>query len=402
MNAKRLFAAMTAAAMIVGATACGNGGAASSGAASSGGTAPSASSDPAPEKKTFKVWATGSDNVQQMLEILVDDFNTNSEYAGTYQAELSYMLSGTGAASLVDSLAAAYQTGQTNTDYDVLEMGGDNWSKLLSYVGEDAFVELDKSKIPNAATVTAEIANGTSRIQPYRGTTVVLAYNGDTVTDVPKTMDELLQWIKDHPGRFTYNTPGTGGAADGFIRTLTYNFMPEEAAYSGDPKWVEQWDQGFEILKEIHPYMYSSGGTIIYPNKNQGALDLLANGEIDMCPMWADMVLSQRAAGTVPSNVKITTITPPFTGDAVGWTIPTIGSNVDGAYAWMNYMLSDEVQRMLVEKMAAIPLVDMSGMDMTGYEDLLGLDVSNFRTLSIGDLGVTYNEKWDNEIAILS
>ena len=66
---------------------------------------------------------------------------------------------------------------------------------------------------------------------------------------------------------------------------------------SDDPKWMDQWDEGFAKLVELHPYMYKSGGSIVYPNKNQGALDLLSQGEIDMCPMWADMLLSQRAAG---------------------------------------------------------------------------------------------------------
>ena len=48
--------------------------------------------------------------------------------------------------------------------------------------------------------------------------------------------------------------------------------------------------------------------------------------------------------------------------------------------------------------MAAIPLIDSSNMDMTGYEDLQGLDVSNFRIQSIGGLSTSFNERWDNEI----
>ena len=76
----------------------------------------------------------------------------------------------------------------------------------------------------------------------------------------------------------------------------------------------------------------------------------------------------------------------------------TFGSNEEGAYAFMNYMLSEQAQQIMVNDMAAIPLIDTSKMDMTGYEDLQGLDVSNFRILSIGDLGTQFNERWDNEI----
>src|SRR5699024_9133578 len=126
--------------------------------------------------------------------------------------------------------------------------------------------------------------------------------------EVPTTMDELVEWIKAHPGRFAYNTPGTGGAGDSFVRTAIYNFIDDPSALmSDDQKWEEQWDEGFAFLKDLHPYMYKSGDTVVYPNKNQGTLDLLTQGEIDMCPNWADMVLSQRKAGTVPENIKIAT-----------------------------------------------------------------------------------------------
>ena len=399
MKVKRLLAALMAATMLFGLAACGGGSDASS-AASSGAAASEPSGTEA--KKDFTVWTSGSDNVRQMFEMLVEDFNKNSDYAGKFTATNSHMLSGTGGASYADSLIAAFQSGQTGTNYDVCEMGADDWSKIISMANiEEMFIKLDESKTPNAAGIAAEVADYPEYLQPYRGTTVLLAYNSDTVTDVPETMDELMAWIKANPGRFAYNVPGTGGAADAFCRTLVYNFLPEEAALSSDEKWVEEWDEGFAVLADIHQYMYKSGGTIVYPNKNQGALDLLAQGEIDMCPMWADMVLSQRKAGTVPANVKLASITPAFTGSVVGHVIPSFGSNIDGAYAWIDYMASESAQKLLVENMAAIPLIDVSNLDMTGYEDLMAIDVTAFRTMSIGDLGTTFNEKWDNEIGIL-
>ena len=89
------------------------------------------------------------------------------------------------------------------------------------------------------------------------------------------------------------------------------------------------------------------------------------------------------------------------TGAVQSLLIPNFGSNPDGAYIFIDYMLSDTAQQILVKEMAAIPLVDVSGMDMTGYEDLKDLDVGSFRTLSIGDLGTNFNERWDNEIGSL-
>lgn len=352
-------------------------------------------------KKAVSLWATGSDNVREIFEALVSDFNTNSEYAGQYEVTLQFMLSGTGAQTLADMLSAASKAGQTNTDYDIVDLSGDDLSKLVSLIGQEQFVKLDTSKLPNAASVEAKSSIATEYCQPYRGTTVILAYDSAKVPTPPATMDELVEWMKANPGRFAYNTPGTGGAGDSFARSSVYNFLPEEAFTSDDEKWISEWDAGFDFLKEIHPYMYSSGGSIVYPNKNQGTLDLLNQGEIDMCPNWADMVLSQRASGEIKDTIKITQIDPALTGSLQSLVIPTFGSNEEGAYAFMNYMLSPAAQELMVRQMAAIPLIDASSMDMTGYEDLQGLDVSNFRLQSIGGLSTSFNERWDSEIATI-
>lgn len=386
---KKLFALLLTLAMVLSLAACG-------GKKTESATQGSGESEVI---KTVNLWATGSDNVREIFETLTENFNASQD---TYEVKLNFMLSGTGTQTMVDMIVAAQKAGQTNTDYDLVDFSGDDWSKIVALIGEEAFYKLDASEIPNAASVEAKCAVSPEYSQPYRGTTVILAYNADKVDNVPTTYEELKTWIKEHPGRFAYNTPGTGGAGDSFVRTSVYNFIDdEEAMTSADAKWAEQWDEGFALLEELHPYMYQSGGSIVYPNKNQGTLDLLAQGEIDMCPNWADMVLSQRAAGSIPDSIKITTIQPSFTGSVQSLSIPTIGSNPEGAKAFINYMLSEEAQSLLVTQMAAIPLVDTAEMDMTGYEDLQTLDVSNFRILSIGDLSTTFNERWDNEIATL-
>ena len=390
MKMKRFGAALLAGAMMMtGLAGCGSSGSSDNGSAAS------------TSKNKVSLWATGSDNVREVYEALIEDFNKNSEYAGKYEVELNFMLNGTGTQTLTDMLAAASKAGQTDTDYDLVDLGGDDLSKVVSQIGEEAFVKLDDSKIPNAEVIEAESSVAADYVQPYRGTTVVPAYDSEKVANPPKTWDELVDWMKANPGRFAYNTPGTGGAGDSFARTSVYNFMDEEAITSDDAKWEENWDDGFKYLADLHQYMYTSGGSIVYPNKNQGTLDLLNQGEIDMCPNWADMVLSQRAEGTLKDTIKITQLDPALTGSFQSLAIPTFGSNEEGAYAFINYMLSESAQEILVKQMAAIPLIDTSKIDMTGFEDVENLDVSSFRIMSIGDLSTDFNERWDNEIGTL-
>lgn len=357
------------------------------------------SASAAEDDKTVTIWAEGSDNVRVQLEQQIENFNATNEEG--YVAKLEFITSGTGAQGLSDRIIAAKQAGQTNTDYDLVEVSDASITGYLEQGGEDLFVPIDTSRLSNYDNLTVTASFRNDLLVPYRGTTVLLAYNSETVENPPTTAEELYQWIKDNPGRFAYNTPGSGGAGSSFVLTSVYNFMDESALTSTDEANTEQWDQGFELLAELHPYMYQSSGKVVYPNKNQGTLDLLANKEIDMTPAWADMVLSQQKQGTMPESIKLVQIDPAFTGNTVCFGVPSIGAQNDVAYAFMDYMLSPEAQNIALESMAAIPVIDFSLLDPELTQTISDLKIESFRVSAIGDLGTQLNERWDVEIGTL-
>ncbi len=147
--------------------------------------------------------------------------------------------------------------------------------------------------------------------------------------------------------------------------------------------------------------MYQSGGKVVYPNKNQGTLDLLANKEVDIIPAWADMALTQMKQGTLPESIRISQIDPSFTGSPVVLGIPSIGSNEDGAYAFIDYMLSADAQNIALDSMAAIPVIDYSLLDPELTKTIETLKVDSFRMSSLGTLGTELYEEWDKEIGTL-
>lgn len=355
----------------------------------------------AQDKETITLWAGGSDNVRQVYESLEEAFD-NSSYGEQYDLEVQFILSGSGAQGLRDRLVAATLAGETDTDYDIIEMGADEYASYTAELSaEEMFVPLDTAQIPNLENINAEVAEGQEFMMPFRGTTVVLAYDEERVESVPTTAEELYTWIQENPGRFSYNTPGSGGAGSSFVTTAVYNFLDEEALTSSDPANAEQWDEGFALLEELHPSLYQSGGSTIYPNKNQGTIDLLIDQQVDMIPAWADQIISQINQGILPETTKITQIDPSFTGSLMVYAMPQIGSQQEGAHAFMDFMLSEEAQQILLDDMAAIPLVDSSGFESPNAALLEGLDVSNFRRTSLGELGGQLNERWDNEIGTL-
>lgn len=380
---RKIIAAAVAVAALAGVAGCGS--------ASAAGT-----------KQTVTLWATGSDNMRQAYESISQAFN-KSEYGDKYQLKVEFIMSGTGGQGLQDRIVAAKKAGKTKIDFDLVDLNNSDYGAYVEKGGDDIFTKLDTSKISNYGNIKAKNSEeGADRLLPYRGTTVVLAYDSDKVKNVPKTADDLYTWIRKHPGQFAYNSPSTGGAGQSFVLTALYNQMPEEALSSSDSKWESQWDKGFDVLKDLNSSMYQSGGKVVYPNKNQGALDLLANKEVSMIPTWADMYLQQKQMGTLPESVKIAQIAPALTGTLASLAIPSIGSHTDGAYAVMDFMVSDEAQNILLDKMSAIPVVDTAKLDKDKIKLIDGLDTSTFRTASIGSLTDDLNKQWDERIATLN
>lgn len=389
---KKLLSLLLAILMVLTITGCGS----NSGSESTG----SDKAAPA-EKEVVTLWTGGSENVKNTWIKLAEEFNTNSEYKDKYIFKVEHISSGTGATSLLDRLIAQYKANEENDLYDIVEVSSAEYVTYMQEAGKDIFMTLDKSKIPNYSKMTAKMSQGEDQLVPYRGTTVVLAYDSVEIPNPPKTPEELYQWIKDNPGKFAYNTPGSGGAGQSFVVTAVYNLMPKEAMVSKDEKWKADWEKGFDLMKELHPYMYKSGGKVVYPHKNQGALDLLINKQIVMTPAWVDMIISQINQGTMPDTIKMTQLDPGFTGELANLAIPASSKKSDGAHAILDFVLSDAAQTILLDGMGAFPVVDMSGIESKNAEMLSSFKIEDFRAVEIGSLKSELVKKWDEEIATL-
>ncbi len=352
------------------------------------------------EKVKVNLWTTGSQNVSDLFTACIEAYNQLPDAKADVQ--LQFILSGAGDTALYDRLGAAYKTGQKDSGFDII---AENSTALAQYVAaagsEDLFAKLDFSLIPNYGNVKIKSAFDNDKVVPYRGTTVVFAYDSARLPQPPTTWAELTEWMKANPGRFAYNPPATGGSGSSFVQTVLYKDQPRETWTSSDAANKSFWDKGFEYLKEIHPFLYQSGGHTMYPNKNQGTLDLLINKEVDMIPAWADQVLSNLSTGTLPETVKMMQLDQPLSGTDVVLAVTSIGSNAEACHDFINFMISPEAQKICLEKMFAIPVIDPSLIDSDKKDQVASLDVSKFAIMSIGGLSKELNDKWDNEIGTL-
>jgi putative spermidine/putrescine transport system substrate-binding protein len=353
------------------------------------------------------IWGSGGQEVRESLEEIAEAFNADSRYNQQARMEIQFVVSGTGEQSLNDRLAAAYKSGEKNSGFDLLALDDMMIAAIAGQTGEDIFVPVDTAKIPNYKNLLFKPVIGEGVFVPYRGTAVYLAYNSDLVPNPPATDLELYQWIRDHPGRFSYNIPLTGGSGLSFAVTSIYNRLPPEAAMSTSVEWRDNyktvWDEGIALLRELHPYLYKTAGKVQYPNKNAGTLTLLANREIDMCPAYVNMVLEQKSMGVLPENIKITQISPAFSGALAGFCIPSIGGSREAAYTVIDYFLSPEAQSIAWNSMYAFPLIEPSTLkDLKNAEWLTAANFSEIRYFSIGGLLYDIGQRWETEVGVLA
>lgn len=374
---------MLSAVMLAG---CGNG--ASNTAASSEGGSSTATA--AETTTSFNFYFTGSQNVKDLWDTLVPMFEEKNKEV---DVNLVYIPSGTGAQPTYDRIMAAKQAGKGSGDIDLYE---DGIAVVSQGIKDGVWSQLSEGDIPNISKVSAQTMKDVENYAvPYRSSAVVLAYDSTKVANPPKTMDELLQWIKANPGQFAYNDPSTGGSGSSFVQTVVYKDLPEEDIHNSDPAVMEKWEPGFNLLKELGQYVYGDG---IYPKKNQGTLDLLMNGEVSIIPAWSDMVLQQINEGLLPDTVKMQQITPGFNGGPTYLMVNGESDKKEAINQFIDFVLSPEAQEVIVDKMNGFPGIELSNMSQDMQNKFNGVS-EGFRTFNIGDLSTEMNKRWQNEVA---
>jgi len=237
--------------------------------------------------------------------------------------------------------------------------------------------------VPNIRDIGKSVLKAGKGGIPYRASSVLLAYNSTNVKTPPKTLDELLAWIKANPGKFTYNVPSGGGSGYAFVQTVVDKFMSAAdrttLVQSINKPLQSKWAAGLEVLRSLNPYTYGKNGT--YPANNAETLKDLATGLVDMASVWSDQFASAQKAGTMPSNIKVTQIAnPTFTGGAAYLGIPASSRNQGGARLLANWVLSPAAQNLIVSGILnGMPVIPVSKLDPVVAANFADVDVSNLR-----------------------
>lgn len=180
---------------------------------------------------------------------------------------------------------------------------------------------------------------------PWHKAQFTFVYNSDTVTDVPSTLDELLDWARANPGRFTYPAPPdfTGSV---FVREVLYSvnggYENVPLAYS-EEAFDELTPALFEELADLAPSLWRGGET--YPQNSNELNELFANGEVDFTMTYGPATLTELVAdGTYPAGTRVLTLEEGTVGNASFLGLASTSGSKAGAMVVANLALSVEQQ----------------------------------------------------------
>ena len=344
-------------------------------------------------KATVRVLISGDTNVQDLwTKGIVPGFEKANP---NISVNIELDLHGEHDSQNLAKIAAAVK-GNSDSGMDLIDGGF-----VVQAAQAGLLVPADRSMLSGLSDVSPDIikAGGGGGI-PYRGSSVLLAYNATKVANPPQTLAALLTWIKANKGQFTYNSPKSGGSGGSFVTTVLDSFL--SPAYQAtlrttyDQTLEAKWDKGFAELKSLNPYVYQSG---VYPNGNAQVLQLLSAGSISMAPVWSDQFISGQKSGQIPATIKATQIADPsFTGGAAYLGIPKNSTNKDAALKLANYVLTPAAQNVIATQIAGYPVIPLDKLPAQTQEIFKAAHPDTLRPAYFSQVNNDMNKAWDDKV----
>lgn len=203
---------------------------------------------------------------------------------------------------------------------------------------------------------------------PYGKAQFVFAYDTAKIKNPPKSSRELLEWVKEHPGRFTYpELPDFTGSV--FIRHLMYELCGGYEAFPYTEKVdKQQLDQQlaplWQYFKELNPYLWRQGET--YPSSIASLHQLFMDGEVDLSMTYNPATISGMIEQKLwPDTVRTMVWDAGTIGNTHFLAIPFNAPNKNGALVAADFLLSPEAQ---LNKYQPSNWGDLVALDVTKLE----------------------------------
>ena len=181
-----------------------------------------------------------------------------------------------------------------------------------------------------------ELAWGTARL--------TLFYDSRAVGNPPRDPGPLLDWIRAHPGRFTYPRP-PNFLGTSFLKQLLVLLVrdPDALRRPPGPDFGEVTQSLWNWLERAHSSLWRSGR--LFPPSGPAQRELLATGEVDWALAFNPAEARRAIArGELPEAIRATSFRGGVLGNSHFLAIPFNSRSRDAALVVANFLLSAEAQ----------------------------------------------------------
>ncbi len=253
---------------------------------------------------------------------------------------------------LVNQLVVEREAGRRTGSASLLWINGETFGNLRR---EGLLAGPWSARLPNAAYVDSASPiimrdfeqDPAGYESPWGRVQSALIYDTIRTPAPPRSFAELAQWIRAHPGRFTYDQ---GFTATTFLKGLMYAQGGGAARFAGgfdSTRYLAARERVFAWLDSLRPALWRAGAT--YPPDVASMHRLFANGEIDfsMSNNQNDVVTKTRQ-GVLPASARAFVLRDGTIANSHYVGIPWNAPNAAGAMVVADFLLSPDAQ---LEKM---------------------------------------------------
>jgi putative thiamine transport system substrate-binding protein len=257
----------------------------------------------------------------------------------------------TDTADAVTRVLSERQAGQDSAGaIDLIWINGPNFAAmkeadlLFGPFAEDLpnwqFVDFENKTVQTDFTVPVE-----GYESPWAMAQVVFVHDTARMPDRLGSMNALLDWAQDNPGRFSYPQPPDFLGVT-FLKQVLIDILPDPAVLA-EPATDENYDMVtapmWDYLDALTPLLWREGRA--YPATGAAMFPLMADGDIDLSISFSPGAASTAINNSeLPSSVRTFVLDNGTIGNASFVAIPYNSGAKAGAMVVANFLMSPEAQ----------------------------------------------------------
>ncbi|MCC7052801.1 MAG: ABC transporter substrate-binding protein [Gemmatimonadaceae bacterium] len=249
---------------------------------------------------------------------------------------------------LVDQLTVEQEAGAKDGTASLLWINGETFGALRQrglLAGPWSHVLPSAAMVDSASPIiTRDFEQDPAGYESPWGTVQqALIYDATRTPNPPRSLAELSQWARAHPGRFTYDQSFAGMT---LLKGWFYALNGGVATYQGrfdSTKYGAGRDRLFAFLDSLKPFLWRQGTQ--YPADVAAMHRLFANGEIDFSlSNNQNEAVTKALQGIIPATSRALVLRDGTIANAHYLGIPFNAPSAAGAMVVANFLLSPEAQ----------------------------------------------------------